>query len=147
MVHHSFTFRKFSGGWSWDRFNKRFSCFYIIQEQELEKEMATHSGTLAWRIPWTGEPGGLQSMGSQRVGHARVSNAQEQGGLWFVLSPATLVPPVTDRRHPRRVLLTVLFLFLKKFYWGIVDLQCCCSIHFFFNITLYFGHATWLAEV
>ena len=33
----------------------------------LEKEMATHSNNLAWRIPWTEEPGGLQSMGSQRV--------------------------------------------------------------------------------
>ena len=38
-------------------------------EDSLEKEMATHSSTLAWRIPWTEEPGGLQSMGSQRVGH------------------------------------------------------------------------------
>ena len=36
---------------------------------ELEKEMATHSSVLAWRIPWTEEPGGLQSMGSQRDGH------------------------------------------------------------------------------
>ena len=35
----------------------------------LEKEIATHSSTLAWRIPWTEEPGGLQSMGSQRVRH------------------------------------------------------------------------------
>ena len=35
----------------------------------LEKEMATHSSVLAWRIPGTGESGGLQSMGSQRVGH------------------------------------------------------------------------------
>ena len=35
----------------------------------LEKEMATHSSTLAWKIPWTEEPGRLQSMGSQRVGH------------------------------------------------------------------------------
>ena len=35
----------------------------------LEKEMATHSSVLAWRIPGTGEPGGLQSMGSHRVGH------------------------------------------------------------------------------
>ena len=35
----------------------------------LEKEMATHSSVLAWRIPWTGEPGGLPSMGSHRVGH------------------------------------------------------------------------------
>ena len=35
----------------------------------LEKEMATHSSVLAWRIPWTDEPGGLQFMGSQSVGH------------------------------------------------------------------------------
>ena len=35
----------------------------------LEKEMATHSSVLAWRIPWMGEPGGLLSMGSHRVGH------------------------------------------------------------------------------
>ena len=35
----------------------------------LEKEMATYSSTLAWRIPWREEPGRLQSMGSQRVGH------------------------------------------------------------------------------
>ena len=38
-------------------------------EDPLEKEMATHSSILAWRIPWTEEPGRLQSVGSQRVGH------------------------------------------------------------------------------
>ena len=38
-------------------------------EYPLEKEMATHSSILAWRIPWTEEPGRLQSTGSQRVGH------------------------------------------------------------------------------
>ena len=38
-------------------------------EGPLEKEMATHSSILAWTIPWTEEPDGLQSMGSQRVGH------------------------------------------------------------------------------
>ena len=38
------------------------------QEDPLEKEMATHSSILAWRIPWTEEPGGLPSMESQRVG-------------------------------------------------------------------------------
>ena len=38
-------------------------------EDPLEKEMAAHSSILAWRIPRTEEPGGLQSMGSQRVGH------------------------------------------------------------------------------
>ena len=39
------------------------------QKDPLEKEMATHSRTLAWKIPWTEEPGRLQSMGLQRVGH------------------------------------------------------------------------------
>ena len=39
------------------------------REDPLEKEMATHSNILAWKIPWTEEPGGLQSMGSPRVGH------------------------------------------------------------------------------
>ena len=40
-------------------------------EDSLEKGMATHSSILAWRIPWTEEPGGLKSMGLQRVGHNR----------------------------------------------------------------------------
>ena len=39
------------------------------QEDPLAKETATHSSIHAWKIPWTEEPGGLQSMGSQRVGH------------------------------------------------------------------------------
>ena len=38
------------------------------QDDPLEKEMATHSSTLAWKIPWTEEPGRLQSLGSQRIG-------------------------------------------------------------------------------
>ena len=42
---------------------------YLGQEDPPEKEMATHSSTLAWKIPWTEKPGRLQSMGSQRVGH------------------------------------------------------------------------------
>uniref|UniRef100_A0A8B9WQW8 Uncharacterized protein n=1 Tax=Bos mutus grunniens TaxID=30521 RepID=A0A8B9WQW8_BOSMU len=46
---------------TWDR--------SLGQEDPLEKEMATHSSTLAWKTPWTEEPGGLQSTGSQRVGH------------------------------------------------------------------------------
>ena len=39
------------------------------QEDPLEKELATHSNILTWEIPWTEEPGGLQPMGSKRVGH------------------------------------------------------------------------------
>ena len=47
--------------------------FYIALHSLLEREIATHSSILAWRILWTEEPGGLQSMGSQRVGHAHTS--------------------------------------------------------------------------
>ena len=74
---------------------------FLGQEDPLEKEMATHSSFLAWRIPWTEEPGRLQSMGLQRVGHnlatehtythaygtlasgptKRVQNQQEKGNL------------------------------------------------------------------
>ena len=47
------------------------------QENPLEKDMAIHSSILAWRIPWTEEPGGLQSTGSQTVGHDLASKQQE----------------------------------------------------------------------
>jgi len=48
-------------------------------EDALEKRMATHSSILAWKIPWTEEPGGLQSIGSQRVGHDYVTEQEELG--------------------------------------------------------------------
>ena len=48
-------------------------------EDLLEKGMATHSRILAWRIPWTEEPVGLQSMGSQRVGHNLATKQEQQG--------------------------------------------------------------------
>ena len=57
---------------------QRLKCLPAMQEtwvrslgweDPLEKEMATHPSILAWRIPWTEEPGGLQSTGLQRVGH------------------------------------------------------------------------------
>ena len=61
------------------------------QEDPLEKEMATHSSILSWRIPWTEEPGELQSMGSQRVGHdqsnlahtAHVNNANRVCNAYY----------------------------------------------------------------
>ena len=45
---------------------------FLGREDPLEKEMAIHSSTLAWKIPWTEEPDRLQSMGSQRVGQQRM---------------------------------------------------------------------------
>ena len=49
--------------------NFTFTFHFHALEKEMEKEMAAHSSVLAWRIPGTGEPGGLPSMGSHRVGH------------------------------------------------------------------------------
>ena len=55
--------------------DKESACSYmkyrrfLVWEDLLEEEMATHSSTRAWKVTWTQEPGGLQSMGSQRVGH------------------------------------------------------------------------------
>ena len=50
-------------------------------EDPLEEEMATHSSIIAWKIPWTEEPGGLQSMRSQRLGHYLVIEHKEAGQL------------------------------------------------------------------
>ena len=56
---------------------------YLGWEDPLEKEMATHSSFLAWKIPWTEEPGRLQSMGSQRVGYDWATSLP---GLWACVS-------------------------------------------------------------
>ena len=57
-------------------------------EDPLEKEMETHSSILAWRIPWTEKPGGLQSMGSQRLGH-NLATKQQQLHTWGKWAQAT----------------------------------------------------------
>ena len=51
---------------------------FLGREDLPEKEIATHSSILAWEIPWTEEPGGLQSMGLQRVRYALATNQQQQ---------------------------------------------------------------------
>ena len=55
-------------------------------EDPLEKGMATHSVILAWEIPWTEEPGGLQSTGSQRGGHDLTTKRQQQRVLCCVVT-------------------------------------------------------------
>ena len=57
---------------------KETQIWSLGQEDPLEKGMATHSRILAWRIPWTEEPDGLKSMGSQWVGHDWVVNTSSQ---------------------------------------------------------------------
>ena len=60
------------------------------QEDPLEEGMATHSSILAWGIPWTEEPGRLQSMGSQRVGHNWATNTQRPHTLNYMWSLSSL---------------------------------------------------------
>ena len=55
--------------WGSQRVRHDFTFTFTFHFHALEKEMATHSSVLAWRIPGTGEPGGLLSLGSHRVGH------------------------------------------------------------------------------
>ena len=67
-------------------------------EDPLEKEMATHCCILAWEVPWTEEPGGLQSMGLQRVGHDGATKQQQQQQeynnclhLWLRSNPGIII--------------------------------------------------------
>ena len=76
---------------------------FLGGEDPLEKEMAIHSSTLAWKIPWTEEPGGLQSMGSQRVGHDWVTS----------LSPSLHIPPYGAHPVSRSFKFSPHFLFGK----------------------------------
>ena len=55
--------------WGHEEWGTTEQLYFHFHFHALEKEMATHSSGLAWRIPGTGEPGGLLSMGSHRVGH------------------------------------------------------------------------------
>ena len=61
---------------------------FLGQEDPLKKEMATHSRILAWRTPWTEEPGGLQSMGSQRSDTTWQLNCHEEGGQEAASTPS-----------------------------------------------------------
>jgi len=66
------------------------------QEDALEEGMATHSSILAWRSPWTEEPGGLQSMESQRVGHNWVNNAHTKLGFINIYEQRQCVAVILD---------------------------------------------------
>ena len=85
------------------------------REDPLEKELATHSRTLAWKIPWMEEPGGLQSMGSQRVRHDWATSLHfldisiYSGGTRLVVihltdqTPVSLTLPPGFAQHPNHV--------------------------------------------
>ena len=97
---------------------------YLGQEDPLEKAMATHSSTLAWKIPWTEEPGRLQSMGSQRVRHDWATSLS--------LSPAFYVLVVMHSYSIHHKLLFVVDLVWPTplsfvlFSVHIAYMHCCC---------------------
>ena len=57
------------------------SIRFLSQEDALEEKMATHSSTLAWEVPWAEEPGGLQSLRSQRIGHDLATEHIAESGV------------------------------------------------------------------
>ena len=67
------------------------------QEDPLEEEMATHSSVLAWRLPWTGKPGRLQSLGSQRVGCDRGHHTRPF--MVWACPPLHLSSPISQSHH------------------------------------------------
>ena len=79
-------------------------------EDPLEKEMTAHFSTLAWRIPWTEEPGGLQSMGSQRV------RVQLSTQLFFQCG---------NTHNIKLTILAFFFFFYCFLNWRLIALQCC----------------------
>ena len=75
---------------------------YLGREDPLEKEMATHSGILAWEIPWTEEPSRLQSMRSQRVNHDLVTKRQGDCDRWTRTLQELAVFPATSQKLNRQ---------------------------------------------
>ena len=70
------------------------------QEDPLQKETATHSSVLAWEVPWTEEPGGLQSVGSQRVGHSLAAEPRFHLWLCWVFAAVCGLSLVAASRGP-----------------------------------------------
>ena len=98
--------------------------FFPLIKYKLEKEMATHSSVLAWRIPGTGEPGGLPSMGSHRVGHnwsdlAAAAKYKQEGrpATWNLVSKQISLPQaaeITNLVPEHHSVLDLYFVFMVK---------------------------------
>ena len=102
----SFTYLGFPGGTSGKepgcqcRRHKRYSFQSLCWEDPLEEEMSTHPRIFVWRIPWTEEPGGLQSIGLQRVGHDWSDWAWQHSPGALFLKKAILVPREKTQTSP-----------------------------------------------
>ena len=123
----------------------RFTVELFSVEPSWEKAMATHSSTLAWKIPWTEQPGRLQSMGSRRVGHDWSDLA---AAAWSKASPSKVWPSLCSKNLKDEFFLmdtqynlvikissnndmsamhdSQLWHFKKELYWGIIDTLVNC---------------------
>ena len=100
------------------------------REDPLEKEMATHSSTPAWKIPWTEEPGRLQSMGSQRVGHDWATSLQGYfyDLLFVCLYPAEIMKVCVYHTFPKKRKIEFLFYapWTGNYFVKTSSLYCIC---------------------
>ena len=94
----------------------------------LEKEMATHSSTLAWKIPWTEEPGRLQSMGLQRVRHNQSNSACTNVCIYVLILFIKLIFLYLYNR--KLYIYIYIFLFLYIYLTDYI-----CALHLFLNFT------------
>ena len=99
----------------------------LSQEDPLEKAVATHSSTLAWKISWTEEPGRLQSTGSQRVRHDRVALCQ--------LTPTTHLSPPLPQQPKSSLRLWVSFCFVGKFIHVIFEIPHISNIIWYLSFS------------
>ena len=120
--------------WTWLR-----DFTFTFHFHALEKEMATHSSVLTWRIPGTGEPGGLPSMGSHRVGH-------DWSNLAVAAAACTQWNVQASPQHTETICYRITFIFLKEIFPGIIcpalawlslNLIHCC---FLGNVSLIYWH-------
>ena len=101
------------------------------QEDSLEKGTATHSSILAWRIPWTEEPGGPQSMGSHRVGHDR-SNLASMHTVWLKLPEVSCLDQKIH--YGQKKTFIMLNLTCRDFFGGLEYLE---NLDIFFHIYIF----------
>ena len=92
--------------------------WFLGREDPLEKEIATHSSTLAWKIPWMEKPGRLQSMGSQRVGHDWATSLSFfSTGLYICFCASTILPWWLWKSEVRKVDSST-FILLSQYCFG-----------------------------
>ena len=101
-------------------YSEVYLAFNTLFASNLEEGMATHSSILAWRIPWTEEPGGLQSTGSQRVGHdwSDVAHTHtSQLSQSYLLTATQLLGNVCHNRKRLRFFFFFFSVFLLPLFW------------------------------